>query len=397
MAGWWESIKSTVKNAYCDVSDFATWYAAEVADLLDETKLDDLGEAQRDLFVYWNNLACGKSPLTPLPPAFEPSFSGGQCTNLNYIMRYNISYVDFTGIQRNDQFGNFSVGAVSGKVATATVTTGAISGNRTQILGTYFNENGDGGTGEINFSARNPNPNLVVNSIVMIPTSGVDNCGNPTGKLTPTNEPFTDTRDVTYTDEFGVEQTATAVQFTYGLPVVEPDGTISVPYEVCYDNFCFKGKTNFGDELVVKPEPPNQDALPPLQTVGEPTGEGTETPEPELDGEPLPPSEKDKKPILGVFIKSQKTGNKSKATEIFLGDYAPAILAPNIGFVRFRIAVGDEDGWLPDIPVKNVNAYVPVPDKLEAVEVKVEWQGGWKGKYLINRGKHCCQECEDAD
>lgn len=386
---FWDSIKSAVGNAYCEVSDFATWYAANVADLLDETKLDNLAEAQRDLFVYWNSLACGKDTDNALPPAFSSPFVGGQCVGVTYS-----TTASFTYISRSDGATRTQTRTVTtiGKVSSVELIN-VVTGNGTAIRITHA-----GGvitTGTINTVANSARLVSVTNNRA----DGLpDNCGSPppTGSV-PSRQPFTQTRDITYTDDTGASATATAVQFTYGLPIIEPNGTISVPYEVCYNNFCFKGKTNFGDELVVKPEPPNQNALPPLQTVGESTGEGTETPDPELDGEPLPEAEKEKKPILGVFVKSQKTGSKQRATEIFLGNYAPAILAPNIGFVRYRIYVGEESGWLADIPIKNVNAYIPVPDKLEAVEVKVEWQEGWKGRFLINRGKHCCQECEDTD
>lgn len=386
---FWDSVKDAIGTAYCTTSDFTVWYTAEVADLFENTSLEGLTQLQKELVQFSNSVFCGKDPDSSLPPSLTPPFTGGQCAGVAYS-----TTASFTYVSRSDGATRTQTRTVAtvGKVASVELIN-VVTGNGTAIRITHA-----GGvitTGTINTVANSAQLVSVTNNRA----DGLpDNCGDPLpAGLTPTNQPFTETKDVTYTDENGASATATAVQFTYGLPFIEPDGTVSVPYEVCYDNFCFKGKTNFGDEIFVNPEPPYKDALPPLQTVGESTGDGTETPDPELDGEPLPEAEKEKKPILGVFVKSQKTGIRRRATEIFLGDYAPAILAPNIGFVRYRVYVGDESGWIADIPIKSVDAYVPVPDKLEAVQVKVEWQAGWKGKYLINRGKHCCQECDDSD
>jgi len=390
MSGWWDSVKSSLKNAYCEVSDFSVWFTGNVADALDETKYDDLGELQRDLFAYWNKIACGGNPETEFPAALEPPFFGGQCTG-------NVQYLVTAQVDERTSAGGF-VRTITNTVFGVGVVRGAflVASNKGAVVRFGDTLPYTQGTIAVLGSTSNVLANPRITKIVRN-DGKPDTCGDPPAAgITPSGQPLSVTRDITYTDESGVSATATAVQFTYGLPIIEPDGTVSIPYEVCYDNFCFKGRTNFGGDLVeVRPEPPYQDAIPPNQEVGNPIGDGTETPEPSLNGEALPPAEKLKKPILGVFIRSQKTGNTRRASEIFLGDYAPAILVPNIGFVRFRVYVGEEDGWLPDIPIKNVSAYVPVPDKLEAVEVAVEWQQGWKGKYLINRGKHCCSDCED--
>lgn len=389
MATFWESIKNALGNAYCTVSDFSVWYATQAAALVDSTNVDELGELQRDLFIYWNSLVCGGDTDSIVPAQFNPPFTGGQCVGASYSTQIAVDVYNSSGVFITTSTRTQSLIGQIKRIFLRTSKIVSIEHNfpNATVINDVFT---------LSVSSTNYYQNPRFLSITR--TGGLpDNCGNPPAYSAPTNQPFVTSRDITYTDEFGASKTATAVQFTYGLPFIEPDGSVSVPYEVCYDSFCFKGKTNFGEEFLIKPEPPNKPLLPPLQTVGEPTGTGTETPDPELDGEPLPEAEKAKKPILGVFVKSQKTGSSRKATEIFLGDYAPAILAPNIGFVRYRVYVEEESGWLADIPIKNVDAYIPVPDKLEAVEVRVEWQAGWKGKYLINRGKHCCQECADSD
>lgn len=396
MAGWWESIKSAVGNAYCEVSDWSVWYATQVAELLDGTKIDDLGEAQRDIFRHWNNLVCDGEPDDPIPLALQPAFIGGQCENLTYRMTVGFSAkFNATGNRQSFSASYEALGALNAPVG--------------EVQGADWGIRFSNSQGSSFFSSQLPTfsySEQTIDSIsVCLKTgtntydcseSAITTCGSPSG-ATPTNQPIVVTRDIDYIDKDGNPQTAENVVFTYGLPFVEEDGTISVPYEVCYDDFCYRGKTNFGDSLVVIPAPPELVLLPPNQELDEPVGEGENEPEPELDGEELDPADLSKKPILGVFVSAQKEGNKSRASEINIVGSSPVILAPNIGFVKFRIKVKERDGWTIDIPIKSVNCYVPVPDKLEAVSVDVAYQVGWKGKYVVHRGKHCCKKCKDGE
>lgn len=389
MPNWWESAKNIAKNAYCEVAEFGEWYAGGVATLLDETKLDELAEFQLEYAQWANRKFCGKSPSASLPSYLNPPFTGGQCVGVSYRVRVEIDYDD----------GNLNFPVINsdylGKITEITV----INAPNPQT-GTGF-----GALATIKYAGGTMTEQVwfrpvtgSLSSITITRTDGLpDTCGSPSGSVPPNSDPLVIVRDIDYEDENGVPQTDEDVTFTFDTPVKEPDGTISIPYTICKDGFCVKGKVNLGDELVVTDDSPSEEYLPPVVELDDPVGEGTATPESELDGEALSEADKGKTPILGVFVKAQKDGLKSKATEVFLEDDAPAILVPNIGYVRFRILQGDESGWLADIPIKSVNAYIPVPDKIEAVSCEVAFQSGWKGKYIVHRGKACCKECEESD
>lgn len=388
MPNWWESAKSIAKNAYCEVAGFGEWYAGGVATLLDETRLDELGEFQLEYAQWANRKFCGKKPSTSIPSFLQPPFTGGQCVDVLYnvtaaVDEFTSSNVFVRTFTRTRTLG--------GKILGVTLDTPQLSqfvyGNTTPPLKSVLLSITSGTNIQ-----RSPR----ITSITRV-DGQADNCGNPPRPSIPPNpNPFTITRNIDYDDENGTPQTDTNVVFTFDTPVKEPDGTISIPYTICKDGFCVKGKVNLGDELIALDDSPSEEYLAPIVELDTPIGEGTATPESELDGEPLSEADKEKTPILGVFIKAQKDGLKSKATEVFLEDEAPAILVPNIGYVRFRILHGEESGWLADIPIKSVNAYIPVPDKMEAVSCEVAFQSGWKGKYIVHRGSACCKECEES-
>lgn len=383
MANWWESAKSIAKNAYCEVAEFGEWYAGGVATLLDETKLDELAEFQLEYAQWANRKFCGKSPSSSIPSYLEPAFSGGQCSGTAYGINLKIDYVDIPQFPINIGNGGEIIGAIK-----------SIDVNPANGSITVIHNNGNS---TYNSGGRNvPNTGFSVTNLYL-PFGGSDNCGSLSPAIPPNSAPLVIVRDIDYGDENGVPQTDEDVTFTFYTPVKESDGTISIPYTICKDGFCVKGKVNLGDELVATDDSPSEEYLLPIVELDDPVGDGADTPESELDGEELSEADKEKTPILGVFVKAQKDGLKSKATEVFLEDDAPAILVPNIGYVRFRILQGDESGWLADIPIKSVNAYIPVPDKMEAVSCEVAFQSGWKGKYIVHRGKACCKECEESD
>lgn len=389
MPNWWESAKNIAKNAYCEVAEFGEWYAGGVATLLDETRLDELAEFQLEYAQWANRKFCGKSPSTSTPEYLQPPFTGGQCVGIFYNVVAAVDEMTSAGVFVRTITN--TVGAI-GKIRGAKITT-------TQ-KGAFVEFGNAPPYSQSTIAVLGSTSNVLANARIVSLSRGdglADTCGNPPiPAIPPSDDPLVVVRDVDYDDENGSPQTDEDVTFTFDTPIKEPDGTISVPYTICKDGFCVKGKVNLGDELIALDDSPSEEYLAPMVELDDPVGEGTITPESELDGEPLSEADKAKKPILGVFVKAQKDGLKSKATEVFLDDDAPAILVPNIGYVRFRILHGDESGWLADIPIKSVNTYVPVPDNKEAVSCEVAFQVGWKGKYIVHRGTACCKECEES-
>lgn len=389
MPSWWESAKNIAKNAYCEVAEFGEWYAGGVATLLDETRLDELAEFQLEYAQWANRKFCGKKPSTSVPDFLKPKFTGGQCIGVSYRIqaRGNVPSVSTQPSLVNASLINV--------VRTGAIVDVGIRNNPTNYVLFVVHA---GGTSDITNFSKASWGQPVYTSITVTRTDGLpDNCGSLSPSVPPNSNPLVVVRDIDYDDESGTPQTDEDVTFTFDTPIREPDGTVSIPYTICKDGFCVKGKVNLGDELIASDDSPSEEYLTPVVELDDPEGGGTVTPESELDGEPLSEADKEKTPILGVFVKAQESTGKPRSTAIFMNDGAPAILAPNIGFVRFRILHGDESGWLADIPIKSVNAYIPVPDKMEAVSCEVSFQSGWKGKWIIHRGKACCKECEESD
>ncbi|AFY40626.1 hypothetical protein Lepto7376_4528 [[Leptolyngbya] sp. PCC 7376] len=254
MASFFDAVKERIGGAYCNVSDFSVWYAANASELLTGTVAEAPAEVQEQLFRHWNQLACGVSPDTPLPAVFDKPFTGGQCEK-----PYNVSYRFYA----TDSGGQIISGSDSGLITTAPLV-GAISYGSTTEGGVektwlywnngasrqfLFQEDGIFYQGEY-YTAE------IVEFSVDTTDGSPDDCGDISTALPADNNPLVDTTDINYEDENGDPQTAQGVEFTFGLPFLEPDGTISVPYEVCYNGFCTKGKQNFGEGVSVISEPP---------------------------------------------------------------------------------------------------------------------------------------------
>lgn len=243
MASFYESVKQKLANAYCGISDFSVWYSAHAAQLLENTPVGGLANVQAAIFRHWNTRVCHASPDSALPPAFSPPFTGGQCVGKRYLIRITVNFSDTTIAY---DLSPYAGGGIFGKITEVLVYR---KNNSTWRKIVY---NSGASTIDENWRA----PGFSSYSVSISPFSGVDDCGDPEAAgATPSNEPLTHTEDVDYEDENGIPQVASGVNFTFGLPYLEEDGTISVPYEVCYAGVCYQGKLNFGDVLKVITDP----------------------------------------------------------------------------------------------------------------------------------------------
>ena len=249
MTSFFDAVKEKLGNAYCTVSDFQVWIASQASVILEGTSAEGAAQIQEELYRYWNQLACGVDPMTPLPSDFDEQFPNGQCEGTRYLITgtYEQAFRSNGAIER---IQGFNAGIHLGPITKIRITpdTPLPASNAEAIV--------QGVRTNLFSVSNNRKINRIVSVTLTPQGSDPDNCGGPGAELNPTNQPLTDVTDIDYQDENGNPQTAEGVEFTFGLPILEPDGTISVPYEVCYEGFCLKGKLNFGAELKVIPEPP---------------------------------------------------------------------------------------------------------------------------------------------
>jgi hypothetical protein len=134
-------------------------------------------------------------------------------------------------------------------------------------------------------------------------------------------------------------------------------------------SFNFGGGNNNPDG---SPPPPQ---LPPPPPV--PTPDGFETveppppppPEPEFEDEEEPPPTARDRVIRGVIVTASSV-DSNRIGVIFQNGGNPDIRIPGLGFVNFKIQVGNSVAWTNDIPVKNDRAFIECPWDGGAIQVR---------------------------
>ena len=363
-------------------------FGKEVGEDITESEEGQLGLLQRLLGRGVCDKALDWEPVVPPIP-----FEGGQCSNRNYQLQYNISYTDFTGIQRDDQIGFLSP-ILGGKIVSASIFIGEILGNRCRIDATAANENGDTFTTEINFSARNPDPNLSVNFIRFVSINGVDDCGNPRPKITKDTPPEI-TTDIEYEDENGVPQVLNNTVFILGDVNISPDGNVSIGFN--NSDLQLQGDINIFPQYGVTYRNPLVKEEIPVKKFNE-QGEGTEIPESSLsESEEVEEIPEDSLPIVAVVVKTQKESFARLPYTFIPNGEAPQLIVPRVAWVSFKIRKGDTTAWTQPIDVKTVDGYVLCEEPEGAIAYSVQWARGWKGKSYAILGLPlselvCCKE-----
>ncbi len=116
------------------------------------------------------------------------------------------------------------------------------------------------------------------------------------------------------------------------------------------------------DDFTPSPSRPLPDGnSPEIEVPKEPSGDDIEEP---------PPKEPEKvKVIRGVAVTVTRN-NQSRSTQIGQTEN-PDIFAPSLGFVNFRVKLGDNTTyWTSDQPVKNYKNFIPCPWDGGAIDVK---------------------------
>lgn len=320
----------------------------------------------------------------PLPPTFPatPNFTGGQCNAL-YRVNYTLRYFAIP-TQAYDTTNSFILNAA-----------GPIKGMRFRQSGGRDRWFVVGATSLTNPAEFEYDAGSLQTGTIRLPSTyyitsvvrngGVaDNCGNP-GPQAPPYTPGSNTfnTNVTYVDNSGNTVTIPVV-IAFGYARADINGTIEIPFTA---NFTANPELNFtgnfnlntggystnggnqggGTSDCVK----NPDKNTPDTPIAPPPADD---PDPGLPNDPVNNDPEQEKVIVGVFVRT--TTVPPNVTRIFQASN-PDVFAPDLGLVSFRIRSGKYAGWTEDIRVKNLNAYIPAPPGVRAIDVRgTPRQGG---------------------
>lgn len=367
MTSFSDSLADAIRNAYCTMlrngNNFLEHFAPRIGVIPNPGLM-----AGR--FAY--RLVCNREP----PPMPQPPFTGGQCTDIFYQVR-----VTYTGFDQDDNAdpnttGNpqtfSSFGPIRGAVVRQSSTAFTVVG-----LGQPRPGNPDGewqlGTLNKSFYKR-----VQIDNIQVIPPPGVpDICGDPPPVIVPpapNYNVFAPTINFNDGDNNSVNLPVTLIFAPVRLNL---EGNLVVPLRINLEptfNFPFNGEFNlntgginfnFGSPNYSPTPTPSPDGYDcPPTTPEDPVDDITDVPIPGDDDDP----NDDTARILRACIVTVNVIPKD-ITIIFQDDN-PDILAPNLGYVQFAIAVGNRLSWTSDIPVKNRRNFIPCPWEGGALQVR---------------------------
>lgn len=362
-----DGLAETVNRAFCA----ALAPTVAQADLLQYVLTPGFGEQYNPFpALYAQNC-----PLTP-PVQPQPPFSGGQCPTA-YDLQVTRTRQDPGDIPRTS---TVSVPLVRGKVgalgidrpggATRLYVSGGLEGN--PDANARYNVETSGLPGQ-------PQPiftNFFISSIVRR-DGQPDNCGNPPPDTSPPPPGYNVVNDnVTYNNTNNVSVTIPVV-LAFGYATLNVDGTLSIPINANFTanpefNANFSLNLNTGDLV-----PDFTDPRAPLPSPCSPPGGFV--PDPALppapdsipDPSPDPPATEqptERRELLAACIVTTTLLDGNETT-IFQQEN-PDIHVPAIGYVQFRIRVGNSSAWTSDVPVKSLRAFIPCPWDAGAIEVK---------------------------
>lgn len=315
-------------------------------------------------------LTCNREPA----PGYGPKFDGGQCAGVPYRVRVIGTVFPPTGSPITIDVDNTGV-LIYGPIVDAGIRITLAGGHQEYVSG----YNSVGVPTEITIGGGccwSPAPTYTLTNIIVTPYfGGPDTCGNPPPNVPPSTPGSRTTNiDFTYVDnsesEVEIDASITYGDINYGI-----NGDITVPFQLTYDgdnSFTFNGNLNLTTGDVVYS--PGNKSYPPSK---QPNGDGYNTDDPpdslpDVPTDVNPPNANNEDPeyqkiIRGVFVTT--VTDDSTGTVIDQAT-APDIIAPNLGYINFAIAVSDKVGWTVDIPVKNHRFFCECPWVGGAVDVK---------------------------
>jgi len=371
-----EGLLGVIRNGFCTVintlQDFG--FGLDVGAEYRGTK------ATVDVLRFAQRLVCNREPSA----AYEPPFTGGQC-----LVPYNV-VVD-ADVPRLDGFpsslsGPYTRFGVPGRIEGLGVRT--IPGVPSSLYQFYIRSRPASGSlvetellqAPVTVYAVPEGTFTSINRADGLP----DDCGSPYPQPPPSAP-----GDRTYPFEFTyVDNSSNDIDIdgsvTFGDIIIGNNNDVKVPFRVTIDDilpFTFNGdlslttgdiNLNIGNPNYSPIDKPNPDGY----TTDPPPEPLPDVPTDELPPNANEPDSETKRVIRGVFVTTSL--DNSRGTVIDQSD-APDIIAPNLGYVNFLIAVSDRTAWTSDIAVKNHKWFCECPFEGGAIAVRgtpragVEW------------------------
>lgn len=325
-------------------------------------------------------LVCNREPPQPPPPPFR----GGQCCGLNY----NVFVSATTKREGEAAESGTSSGTFFGRIDRITLefptefsynvavywapAPGCSTQQRSVIAG---------GAG----AKKYEKDQCIINDINVFPVSGSDDCGDPPPIIPPPDNNYHRPNiEFNYQPDFGPEVNLNGI-LIFARPTVNFNGNLNIPVRIDLGgvNPTFNGQLNLNGPLLQfnfgspnyspSPSPTPDDFTPPPDVPEVPD----DVPTPILPPSPNVPDDDTTPVIRGVIVTSTIVpGNAG----IIYQDGNPDIYIPNIGFVNFLVAIGQQVAWTVDLPVKNRRCLIPCPWEGGAIAVRgtpregVSWQ-----------------------
>lgn len=375
MVSFQQGLLGQIRNGFCTVvntlQDFG--FGLDVGAEYRGTK------ATVDVLRFAQRLVCNREPFE----AYYPVFEGGQCFDVCYIVYYSLTVERYDG---TPQPPLTQVGLFKGPIVSPTVRTGVSSGFPVWIW-EQPNVACNGAPGPITiFTIRQDvyiNPGTI--GLFIERQDGLpDDCGNPY-PVPPPSQPGDRTVPInyTYTDNSSNDINVNG-SVTFGDIIIGSNNDVKIPFQVTYDDilpFEFNGtlslttgdiNLNIGNPNYSPIDKPNPDGY----TTDEPPQPLPDVPTDEQPPNANEPDPETKRVIRGVFVTTSV--DDSRGTVIDQSS-APDIIAPNLGYINFLIAVSDRTAWTSDIAVKNHRWFCECPFEGGAIDVRgtpragVEW------------------------
>jgi hypothetical protein len=147
-----------------------------------------------------------------------------------------------------------------------------------------------------------------------------------------------------------------------GNGILQVNGDVTAPIRINSPDYEFTGELvlNKGDiNLNFGGADPRTPCVPKKPEPDEP---------PPADDEPPPDDPEEEGSMIGVIVTTQLIDASAQVTRLRQGDN-PDIIIPKLGYVSFRIKVGETYAWTKDVPIKVERQYVHVPGGVPAVAV----------------------------
>lgn len=375
MSSFRDSLLGQIRNAFCTVvntlQDFG--FGLDVGAEYRGTK------ATVDVLRFAQRLVCNREPSA----FYDPPFTGGQCF-VNYFVVVNVfcPRLDGIGTGLSGDYNRIVPGRIEG-------------------LGVRTLPNPFGSVYQFYIVSRPASGTVVETELLQAPVAiyveptgtfttvvrqdGLpDECGNPYPTPPPSapgerTSPFSFTYEDNSSNDIDIDGSV-----TFGDIVVGFDGDVKIPFRVTIDDIL---PATFNGTLSLTTGDINLNiGNPNYNPIGKPNPDGYTTDEPP---EPLPdvptdgvppdgnePDPETRRVIRGVFVTTSLDDSRGSIIDQL---NSPDIIAPNLGYVSFLIAVSDRTAWTSDIPVKNHRWFCECPFEGGAIDVRgtpragVEW------------------------